>query len=398
MSTGAGELTCGDLSAFDRSSWDRLVFPGTAPLSYDLLAPCHGSLAGFRWRAFGADVPHDDAPAMRASGFLHRLDLRGLLPAGVRRFAPPLATTVLELGNPCCPSPPLLTRADRPAAAWLPALWRRFVADGEAGALVVRDVADAELSAALRRAGFALVAERPTFVLPLPGSFDDYLAALRAPYRRRARRYLSLPHRVELASDFAERAAEMARLFALNADRSRESRHEHIDAAAVGAWSKAAATAALTVADPASGARAVALVVVDPPVLHFHRCGFEAAAGRESGVYLRLLYELVRAAIATGCDRLDLGLTCADPKLRLGARPVPLEVWARHRAGPVQALLRRLAARARPVAAVTPHSVFRDPPATVAAHWYRCSAPVAADAAPSTAAAPSGAPPPPRAR
>ena len=78
-------------------------------------------------------------------------------------------------------------------------------------------------------------------------------------------------------------------------------------------------------------------------------------------MYPRLLYELVRLAAAEGCAFVDLGLTSADPKLRAGAQPVPLRVWARHRNPLVQKLLRaaipRLAgAAARPRAKRVPRA------------------------------------------
>jgi hypothetical protein len=135
------------------------------------------------------------------------------------------------------------------------------------------------------------------------------------------------------------------------------------------AWSECARTAALLI-DDGGALLSAGLLVDDPPVLHFLRCGFDERVGRDSGAYLRLLYELVRHAIARGCRYLDLGVTSAEPKLRIGARPLPLAVYGRHRNALAQAALRARGRRLRAEAVEVRH-VFRDEQPPIDPFWYR---------------------------
>jgi predicted N-acyltransferase len=59
-------------------------------------------------------------------------------------------------------------------------------------------------------------------------------------------------------------------------------------------------------------------------------------------LYLGLLQSTVRHAIELRCQSLSLGRTALEPKARLGAQPVPLHFWARHKNPAVNLLLRRL--------------------------------------------------------
>lgn len=59
--------------------------------------------------------------------------------------------------------------------------------------------------------------------------------------------------------------------------------------------------------------------------------GFDREVAKEAPLYLALLQSVVQAAIETGCRRLSLGRTALEPKARIGARPVPMTVWLRHR-------------------------------------------------------------------
>lgn len=59
-------------------------------------------------------------------------------------------------------------------------------------------------------------------------------------------------------------------------------------------------------------------------------------------------YHAVELAMELGCRRLSLGRTALEPKSRLGACPVPLAVWVRHRHQALNLLL-------RPVLGLVPH-------------------------------------------
>lgn len=359
-STVLSEQGFTELAAVDPERWNALLRGGMAPLRHEFLLPCAATLPDLAWRAFAGSLG-DGGVEVVCPAFEHRWQ-GGV----VSRLLP--RVTLLEVGNPCCTSAPFAGRGPGAAALWLDRLIEGFRTESGAQALVVRDD-DGALGPLLSERGFSLVSRRATYVLQT--GFDDleaYLQAMRASYRRRARTYLRLELTVEREPAFAALIPDMARLFAITAGRSDDSRQETIGADCLSAWAELPMTQAVSVVDPASGATALALVLVDPPVLHFHRCGF-LHADRRSGVYVRLLYELVAMAIEHGCSHLDLGTTCADPKLRLGAVPVPLGVWLLPRSGLVRrALGPLLALRTEPALPV--RRVFREPQPPLRARWY----------------------------
>jgi hypothetical protein len=339
------------------AGWDALLGPGQGVVGADFLRACTGTLPGLRWRplvARGGGALSGGAPA-----FLHAV-----------RLLPGLRARVLELGPPCCPGPGLLARDPGVAGELLAAIDAQVGRDVDL--IAVRDVAGAggDVAEDLHARGFALLTMRDTFVVDTGfASFDAYLGAMRAPYRRRAAQLLARPLRARVVDRFGDRAGELARLVGLTTARSRDSRAEIVDAAVIRAWSECARTAALLI-DDGGALLSAGLLVDDPPVLHFLRCGFDERVGRDSGAYLRLLYELVRHAIARGCRYLDLGVTSAEPKLRIGARPLALAVYGRHRNPLAQAALRARGRRLRAEPIEIRH-VFRDEQPPIDPFWYR---------------------------
>ena len=74
-----------------------------------------------------------------------------------------------------------------------------------------------------------------------------------------------------------------------------------------------------------------------------YHIGFDrevAAAGVP--LYLRMLHASVEQSIRFGCSRVSFGRTALEPKARLGCRPEPMFVWARHRHPVMNQLLRPL--------------------------------------------------------
>ncbi len=71
--------------------------------------------------------------------------------------------------------------------------------------------------------------------------------------------------------------------------------------------------------------------------------GFDRAAAAEGlPIYLRLLHATVADAIGWGCKRLSLGRTALEPKAALGAKPEDMSVWLRHRVPALNWVLRGL--------------------------------------------------------
>jgi hypothetical protein len=381
------------LSAVQRQRWDAAVPPGRGGLLHAFLAPCASVLDEGQWRVFTVGEAGADTPVAVSAGVIHRVDLSAWLPPAAGRalalarrlHAGLLRPRVLELGPPCWPGAPLA--CTQPALARACAVlvmqeaWRQVAVAGQADVLMVRDFAGARTPAEswLEAERFVKVAERPTFVASLDGrDLAGYVAAMRSPYRRRAHRYLgadltgrdSLKISVIAAEQMRQRAGEIARLCALTTARSTESRRERVGVEVIAGWAACQRARAVLIEDRAGVLLLAAVVVLDPPVLHFIRVGFDETVGRQTGVYPRLLYELVRLAAAEGCQQVDLGLTSADPKLRAGARPLPLRVWARHRNPLVQRLLRAAIPRFSGAPAEVDRNVFREPPPPFWPSWY----------------------------
>ena len=68
-------------------------------------------------------------------------------------------------------------------------------------------------------------------------------------------------------------------------------------------------------------------------VLDAHFVGFEYELHHQYQLYPRMLYDYVQVAIATGASKVNFGRTSNEIKSTLGAEPVPLTCYARHRNG-----------------------------------------------------------------
>lgn len=70
----------------------------------------------------------------------------------------------------------------------------------------------------------------------------------------------------------------------------------------------------------------------DGETLIAYHIGFDRPTANEGvPLYLRLLHATVEQAIRRGCRRVSFGRTALEPKARLGCKPQPMYVWARHR-------------------------------------------------------------------
>lgn len=359
--------------------WDALVPPGSGPLRHGYLSAWHhAELAGLESRPLLAE--DGGALAAAAPGYVYDLDVAAMAPpplaraaARLRRALPRALTfRVFEIGCPAAAVVPLVRAGGVDEAAAADALLRAALRDaGERGAhlLVVQDFPSAEGATAdvLRGHGFTAVPITPTSVVELRwDSFDDYLGAMRSQYRRRARLAFERSEhvRVERVRDFAELAPELARLWRAVFDRATEVKREALpepffrDAAAL------EETSVLVLRRPDGSIASFALLYDDAPVLHFLYTGFEEDAQRESA-YFRLLYEIVRDGLERGFERVDLGITTLEPKLDVGAVPVPLWAFVRHRNPLLQRLVGLAAPRFVAPSGTGPRNVFKDGAASV---------------------------------
>jgi predicted N-acyltransferase len=371
------------LQTMPAAEWDALVPPGSRPLSHGYLAAWeYSELAGLRSRPVVAFAPGSDQPLAACPGYVYKLDIAGVrFPAAadllgtVRRVWPGfLYARTYELGSPTPLTNPFLvvdpTLRPRAVEELITAALEEGARSG-AQFLLVQNFTSLTGPAAdeLRRLGFAGVPILPTAVVDLRfGSFDDYLAAMRAQYRRRARQTLkrSSDLRVEHVADFAGIADELARLWRLIFDRATEVKREILTPAYFRAISRLETTSVLLTRRGDGTIASFALLLADHPWLTFLQCGFDERAGRSEGAYFRLLYEIVRLGIEGRFQQVELGITTLEPKLDIGGVPVPLFAWVKHRNPLIQALLRAIANGPMRPKQLDPRRVFKEPPPSAA--------------------------------
>ncbi|HZE03606.1 MAG TPA: GNAT family N-acetyltransferase, partial [Solirubrobacteraceae bacterium] len=275
-----------------------------------------------------------------------------------------------ELGNATPLTSPFLLSNRASEAALVPPLIDAGVqegSDGDAAFILVQNFTSTECVAGerLARLGFAPVGLPPTAIVDLPyGSFDEYLGAMRSQYRRRAHQTFnrSASLRVERRQQFGDLADDLARLWKAIYDRARELKREVLTPAFFRAASTVEGTEVLLMRRANGTIASFALLLADRPWLAFLQCGFESTAGRSEGAYFRLLYEIIRYAIDRGFEQVDLGITTLAPKLDVGAVPIPLIGWLRHRNRLIQRVILALADGPLRPPRLEPRRVFKEPP------------------------------------
>lgn len=70
--------------------------------------------------------------------------------------------------------------------------------------------------------------------------------------------------------------------------------------------------------------------------------GFDRELNETAPLYFRLLYAVVEDALDLGCRRVSFGRTALEPKAKLGAKPVAVRCWLRHRMPLASFILHRL--------------------------------------------------------
>lgn len=371
------------LRTIDAAEWDALVPAGSGPLSHGYLSAWEQSeLASLRSCPVLVYRRGSNRPLAACPGYFYKLDLVGVrLPAAaglmahLRRIWPGfLCPLTYEVGSP--------TPLTNPFFATDPSLRPQAVKElitaaleeaDRSGAqfLVVQNFTSLSGPAAdeLRGLAFAGVPSLATAVVDLSfDSFDDYLSAMRAQYRRRARQALkrSQELHVERVYDFADLAGTLARLWRSIFDRATEVRREILTPAYFRALSRLDGCSVLLARREDNSIAAFAVLLADPPWLSFLHCGFDSETARSEGVYFRLLYEIVRVGIEDGFQQVDLGITTLEPKLDVGGVPVPLFAWVKHRNPLIQRLVRAAADGPMRPGRVEPRRVFKEPPPNAA--------------------------------
>jgi predicted N-acyltransferase len=312
-------------------------------------------------------VSRGDEPLAGLCAQVIRVSLAQVAPPAARRVVEGLkdrvAQRVLVCGNALtfgmhavCFAP----GADR-ARAWpgvAEALYRMRRAEKLAGHMdlvVIKDLAASacEESAVLGKLSYGRVETEPNMVLELDPrwkSHADYLGGLVSKYRsdvksRVLKRFDESCCRIEpLDAEQAAREAEAIHQLYLQVHGGASLRPFTLRP---GYWSALARAAgedcSLLVARREGRPVAFILTLKDGETAVAYHVGFDRAlAGEGVPLYLRMLHASVEQAIRFGCRRVSFGRTALEPKARLGCKPEPMFVWARHRHPVLNQLLRPL--------------------------------------------------------
>jgi hypothetical protein len=373
--TGFGFAFAERVGYLDAAAWDTATADGGFFLSRDFLqlAEQHGpdNVAPRYALIFRGDTPVAAVAAqvvaveggrlMRASAAAGagQATVKGAVLASARRLGEGVRERVLVCGN-------LLTwgrhgvafaPGEDAAALWpavAEALYRIRRAEkllGETSLVVVKDLAESDLPAAesLRRFSYRSAETDPDMVLELPPAWrtlDDYLARLDAKYRNAFKQvYRKLAESGVTLEPLADLAPHGPRLHELYLAVQANASLRPVTAPA--AYLPALAALAgydfrCTIARRGDELLGFIVTLRDGDLAVGYHIGFDRAVA-ESGVplYLALLQSTVAHAIELRCARLSLGRTALEPKARLGAKPVPMHFWMRHKNPALNVVLRR---------------------------------------------------------
>jgi predicted N-acyltransferase len=221
--------------------------------------------------------------------------------------------------------------------------------------VVIKDLAAGacEESAVLGKLSYGRVETEPNMVLDLDPAWKshaDYLGGLASKYRsdvksRVLKRFDESGCRLE-ALDAAQAAREAEAIHGLYLQvhgaaslRPFTLRPEYWSALARAAGDDCSLLLARREGRPV----AFILTLKDGETAVAYHIGFDRAVAAEGvPLYLRMLHATVEQAIRFGCRRISFGRTALEPKARLGCKPEPMYVWARHRHPVLNQLLRPL--------------------------------------------------------
>jgi predicted N-acyltransferase len=250
--------------------------------------------------------------------------------------------------------------ADR-ARAWpgvAEALYRMRRAEKLAGHMdlvVIKDLPGSlhAESDVLGKLSYGRVDTEPNMVLTLDPSWRthaDYLGGLVSKYRsdvkgRVIKRFDEAGCRIE-ALDAAQAAAQSEELHALylQVQGAASLRPFTLGPAYWPAILRAAGDdGSLLVARREGKTVAFIVTLRDGDTAIAYHIGFDReVAGAGVPLYLRMLHASIDQSIRFGCSRVSFGRTALEPKARLGCKPEPMFVWARHRHPVVNRMLKPL--------------------------------------------------------
>jgi hypothetical protein len=223
--------------------------------------------------------------------------------------------------------------------------------NGESDFVMLKDITAQQTGLeALRRFSYRPLETEPNMVLEVaPGwrTYDDYLNALDAKYRRTARDQMKKLAAggcvVEPQADLGTCAARMHELY-LAVHSNASIRLVTLPESYLPALARAAGeNFRCTVVRRGAEILGFVTTLRDGETAIAYYIGFDRAATATGlPLYLQLLHVTIADAITWRCKRLSLGRTALIPKAALGAKPEPMSVWLRHRVPALNWMLRGL--------------------------------------------------------
>lgn len=220
---------------------------------------------------------------------------------------------------------------------------------GQADLVLVKDLTPSEPHAdALRTFSYRPLETDPNMVLEIDPSwrtYDDYLSALDAKYRRNARdqikKLAAAGCVLEPLSDLSSHGAELHRLYKTVQSKATVKLVSLPESFLPALAQAAGGDFCCTVIRRGEQMLGFISTLRDGDTAIGYYIGFDRDAAAEGiPLYLRLLHTTVSNAIGWGCRRLSLGRTALEPKAALGARPESMAVWLRHRVPAMNWLVR----------------------------------------------------------
>jgi hypothetical protein len=338
-----------DIREVDPAEWDRVVSPDDLQARHAFVATCQeAGIADARYRHLL--VHRDDELIAVATLTRMTVPLDLLSPSivrgavrGLRRVRPRiLRPALLFCGLPVSAGRPCFAVTDPEEG---PAVARAVVGAMEAlapevGASVLcfKEFSPPEAAAlgSLAPLGFLRMTSLPSFRMEVPWpSFDAYLNAMRAGYRRQMQAVLEQGRRsglnMRVLSDFGEECEAIHALYGQVMDRA-PFQLERLPLRFFRILNRRLPTASSAILVEEEGTPVAAAVLLrSPALLTFFMAGIDYDRNRRCAAYLNLAAEVVAEAIRTEAPELELGQTSEALKTRLGARPVPRVLFLRCR-------------------------------------------------------------------
>lgn len=201
----------------------------------------------------------------------------------------------------------------------------------------------------LGRFSYRAAETEPNMVLSIPSewrTYDDYASSLTSKYRKATRQIRKEIEEsgcsVDILSDLEPYSARLHELYLQV--------HENADVRPVTIPPTFFPTLARALGDEF---RCIAIrrgndvlgfvtVIRDRTETVGYIIGFDKTEAKTLPIYLRLLHGIIETAIEWQSPRLSFGRTALEPKARLGCRPEPMRVTARHPQSPLNVLVQQL--------------------------------------------------------